>query len=252
MMRNYRTQRSLKLVLAGLALLAGAGPAAQLSGQQVLDSLKRATTARDRRATATMTVTDKSGRSQTRILRMAMKGDDRLMMTFREPQDLKGVTFLVNSKDNMWIYLPSQARVRRVSGSMVDQGFGGSDFSYRELSNLSFADQSQVLEMRDTAVSGTAAWRLLVQGSNKEKSRLVVEKARFIPLALEKLDTGGRPTKQVSFGDYENQGGVWIPRLIQMRDLDRASRTELKLTELELNPGLKDNFFTEANMKRGV
>jgi hypothetical protein len=37
-----------------------------------------------------------------------------------------------------------------------------------------------------------------------------------------------------------------------MQDLSRGSRTELKLDELDMNTGVKDNFFTEANMKKGA
>jgi len=84
--------------------------AAALTGNEVLDRVRAATNARDREATATMTITDKGGRVQTRTLSTVMKGDDKLMMTFKSPADLRGVTFLTTSSANMWIYLPAQGR----------------------------------------------------------------------------------------------------------------------------------------------
>jgi len=235
-----------------IATLLLANLAAALTGNEVLDRVRAVTNARDREATATMTITDKGNRVQTRTLRMAMKGDNKLMMTFKSPADLRGVTFLTTSPDNMWIYLPAQGRVRRISGSAVDQGFGGSDFSFREISNLSFANNGAAEQAESTSLDGKPAWFLTVRDKDGARSRLWVEQARFLPLRVEKLGADGKPTKRIEFGDFANRGESWIPVDIRIHDLSRGSRTELKLDSLKLNTGVKDNYFTEANMKKGA
>jgi len=226
--------------------------AAALTGNEVLDRVRAATNARDREATATMTITDKGGRVQTRTLSTVMKGDDKLMMTFKSPADLRGVTFLTTSSANMWIYLPAQGRVRRISGSAVDQGFGGSDFSFREISNLSFSDNSASQPAESTAFAGMPAWVLTVKDKDGVASRMWVEQARFVPLRVERLGSDGKPTKRIEFADFASRGEGWIPVNIKIFDLNRGSRTELKLDSLKLNTGVKDNYFTEANMKKGA
>jgi outer membrane lipoprotein-sorting protein len=234
------------------ALLAGASLAAALTGTEILDRVRAVTSASDRRATATMTITDKSQRVQSRTMKLVMKGDSRLMMTFQSPPDLRGVTFLSTSAANMWVYLPAQGRVRRISGSAADQGFGGSDFSYREMANISFGDEGEVERVEETKLGGAAAWLLSITDRDGAKSRLWVEQARFLPLAVEKLGSDGKPSKRIEFGDFVNQGESWIPGRIAMRDIGRGSRTELRLDKLELNTGVKESFFTEANMKKGA
>jgi len=233
-------------------LVLGAGPAKEPTGREVLDRVRAATSAQDRKATAQMKVTDRNGRVSSRTMRMVMKGDERMMMTFSSPADLAGVTFLTTSTENMWIYLPAQARVRRISGSMANQGFGGSDFSYKEMANISLADESSVLALRDTAIGGADAYLLDLEDKDKSKSRLWVEKARFLPLALEQLGPDGKVTKRVVFGEFARHGEAWIPCAIEMHDLARGSKTELRLSNLALNTGVRDNFFVEANMKKGA
>ena len=233
-------------------LLSGVSLAAALTGSEILDRVRAVTSASDRRATATMTITDKSKRVQSRTMKMVMKGDSKMMMTFQSPADLRGVTFMSTSAENMWIYLPAQGRVRRVSGSSADQGFGGSDFSYRDMANLSFADESKVEKVEETKVGSTAAWLLTVKDGDGAKSRLLIEQDRFLPLRVEKLGADGKATKRIDFSEFENQGESWIPGHIEMQDIGRGSRTELTLDELNLNTGVKDNLFTEANMKKGA
>lgn len=238
-----------------LALLAAAGLARggeALTGQQILDRVRESTTATDRRSRATMTITDRNARVQARTLRMVMKGDDKLLLTFEAPADLKGVSFLSTSPENMWIYLPAQGRVRRVAGAMADQGLGGSDFSYSEMANISLADGGKVEGLKDTMLAGQAAWLVSTRDRDGMVSRLAVERARFLPLELTRLDRAGKPTKRVQFGDFVQAGESWIPRLVTVRDLARGSRTELKLLDVKLNTGVKDNLFTEANLKKGA
>jgi len=233
-------------------LLSGVSLAAALTGSEILDRVRAVTSASDRRATATMTITDRSKRIQARTMKMVMKGDSKLMMTFQSPADLRGVTFMSTSTENMWIYLPAQGRVRRISGSSADQGFGGSDFSYRDMANLSFAEESKVETVEETKVGTTAAWLLTVKDGDGANSRFWVEQARFLPLRVEKLGADGKATKRIDFSEFENQGESWIPGHVEMQDISRGSRTELKLDDLDLNTGVKDNLFTEANMKRGA
>lgn len=238
-----------------LALFCAAGLAAggeTLTGQQVLDRVRDATTAADRRARATMTITDRNARVQARSLRMVMKGNEKLLMTFESPADLKGVSFLSTSPENMWIFLPAQGRVRRVAGAMADQGLGGSDFSYSEMANISFADQGKVEGLKDTTVAGKAAWLVSTRDADGVVSRLAVDRDRFLPLEMTRLDRSGKPSKRVVFGDFVQSGESWVPRLVTVRDLARGSRTELKLTDVKLNTGVKDNLFTEANLKKGA
>ena len=106
--------------------------------------------------------------------------------------------------------------------------------------------------MADAEAGGHAAYLLSLKGEDGDRSRLWVEKDRFLPLQVEQLGGDDKPTKRVLFSEFQNQDSSWIPALIRMQDLSRGSTTELKLEQLELNTGVKDNLFTESNMKKGA
>jgi len=224
-----------------------------LSGKEILDQMKKATVAKDRQVLATMTITDRNGRIQTRTMDLMTKGDKKILVTFTSPAELRGVTFMTTSSENMWIYLPAQARVRRISGSMVNQSFGGSDFSYKEMTNISYALDDKVEKVEKVTFKEKPTYLLTLSEANNpnQHSKLWVEKENFLPLQLEKFDKNGEIIKRVIFNDFVQEGSVWIPKLIQMQDLTKNSRTEIKVTEFQLNTGIKDNMFTESNMKRG-
>jgi outer membrane lipoprotein-sorting protein len=231
------------------AALAQAQPAP--TGREVLDRMKEKTVAQDRTMSAEMTITDRNGREQKRVIRSIMKGDDRMMVTFTDPAELAGVTFLGAPGGNMWIYLPANGRVRRISGSMVDEGFGGSDFSYDEMANISFTGRDSVEAMTDTETADRPAWLLTVVADG-ERTSIWVDKERYAPLAVEKLGPDGTPEKRVEFGDFQESDGITLPCLITMYNLKKGGTTELRVREFRLNTGLPDSRFTEAGMKRGA
>ncbi|MFO7639064.1 MAG: outer membrane lipoprotein-sorting protein [bacterium] len=229
------------------AILLSAAP----TGREVLEAMKVRTVARDRTMAATMVIRDRNGREQQRAIRSIMKGDERMMTTFVEPAELAGVTFLSLPGGNMWIYLPAQGRVRRVSGSMVNQGFGGSDFSYEEMSNISFAGSDSVLSIAGTELDGRPAWLLLLEATGG-RTRLWVDRERSVPLQIEKLGPTGAVEKRIEFGEFLVAGELSLPGRVLMRDLKQGSSTEIRVREFQLNTGLPDSRFTETGMKRGA
>jgi outer membrane lipoprotein-sorting protein len=236
-------------LLSALAVLTG--QAVGLTGSEVLDRVREATVAVDRTMEADLVITDRNDRVQARTMRSMMLGDEKIMVTFTEPAELAGVTFMSTSAENMWIYLPTLGKVRRLSGSMVDQGFGGSDFSYEEMANISATGADEVVGFEEVDFAGTPAYLLTLQ-DGAARSRLWVEQERFLPLQVEKLGVDGRPVKRAVLADFVERGGIMVPQRITMHDLNKGSRTDIRVREFEVNTGIRDSDFTEANMKRGA
>uniref|UniRef100_A0A7V3PUI0 DUF4292 domain-containing protein n=1 Tax=candidate division WOR-3 bacterium TaxID=2052148 RepID=A0A7V3PUI0_UNCW3 len=233
------------LIISGLASAVCA-----LTGDEVLERMRQATIAADRRVEAVMKITDKNHRVQERVLRMVMKGDEKILVWFLKPADLRGVSFMSTGRENMWVYLPAQGRVRRISGSAAEGSFGGSDFSYQEMANISFGNCQVQGEAVLTVRNGDSAYQLLIDQQGK-KSRLWVEKERFLPLQVEQLGNEAEVRKRITFADFRQINGVWLPWLIRLENFSRGSVTELQLQKAELNIGIKDSYFTEENMKQG-
>lgn len=68
--------------------------------------------------------------------------DDKMVMFFLEPADVRGTGFLSyvyddDDKDNdQWLYLPAMRKIRRIASSDKSGSFMGSDFSYVDISGI--------------------------------------------------------------------------------------------------------------------
>jgi hypothetical protein len=134
-----------------LALLV-LGPAqAQTAAQQVIDCMRANVPSALRAQTIEFVVTDRTG--GTRSLKGTLYGMlektpaggglVRVMLRIDSPNSLAGTAYLVreaaDSAEEMFVYLPSLKRVRRITSSVADRSLLGTDFSYSDFKLLSNA-----------------------------------------------------------------------------------------------------------------
>jgi uncharacterized protein len=93
------------------------------------------------RFTANLTMQSKTGRTQSRALSGISKthaqGAQARLIRFSSPTDMSGVATLTVERganaDDLWIYLPSMRRVRRLVSSNRADPWVGSDFSFGDI-----------------------------------------------------------------------------------------------------------------------
>jgi outer membrane lipoprotein-sorting protein len=79
-----------------------------------------------------LTVKNPGKPSIVRFETLTRPGGQRIVkLTY--PGDVKGMTILVQSIDEMYIYLPAFRKVRRIAGHVRNQGFLGSGFTYDDM-----------------------------------------------------------------------------------------------------------------------
>ena len=109
-----------------------------------------------------MTLTDAGGDSvkrtfSRRSLEGAVKGD-KFLIAFLSPSEIKGVKALTfenpGSSDDNWLYLPSNKRVRRISGANNTASFQGTEFTYEDLVNLDYREFKWRFLKNDTITRG--------------------------------------------------------------------------------------------------
>lgn len=90
-----------------------------------------------------MTLFDAEGDSVRRSFsRLALEGKDgdKFITKFLSPAEIKGVAALTHenpgSSDDNWLYLPSNKRVRRISGANNTASFQGTEFTYEDLASV--------------------------------------------------------------------------------------------------------------------
>jgi outer membrane lipoprotein-sorting protein len=251
------------LIAAFTMLLFGSQYAnAQMSGQQIMEKVYFNPTGDDTHGELTMTLINNRGEQRVRNLSQFIKNDDKVekkIMFFLSPADVRNTSFMnwsyTNGRaDDQWIYLPALRRVRRISSDSKDDYFMGSDFTYDDLGdrhpNL---DTHKILQ--EETIEGKACY--VVESAPKDANYMYsktitwVMKDNFLGLKREFYDDRGRLLKTLALKNYERISGFWTILEVEMHNVQRNHRTNMKFTNVKKNQGIPDSKFTERSMTLG-
>ena len=56
--------------------------------------------------------------------------------------------------------------------------------------------------------------------------------------------------RRLTYGDVANVQGIWTPRQLEMRDVQRNSRTILRLEKLQYDVSVREEDFTPQALRR--
>jgi outer membrane lipoprotein-sorting protein len=193
---------------------------------------------------------DKDPRSM--VFSVTLKGEMRLV-EFRAPGDVKGTRVLVLKRNQMYIYLPSYNKVRRVASHVTGQGFMGTTFSDEDMSTSLYGPlyesriqsedaQSWVIDLTPKASTETPYGSL----------RFTVSKDGYRIAEIQYFGEQGQHLKTETREDYRCEGEVCSPQSIQMVDHTRGNTASvLKMEEFSANNGVDESVFTVRNLMRG-
>ncbi len=250
---NFRIPGRFVLSLT-LPLLFGSLTAAQERGEQVLKRVEDTLNApKDRTATMEMQLIDKSGNVKHRVIEIYQKGDQKRLIRFLEPADVKGVGFLVLSDEEMWLYMPAFHKIRRIASHTKHEKFMGTDFTYDDLAETRYTEdyRAKVLSEDEQTVVLELSPK---PGSDVQYSRLVmkVRKSNWVPERVEFYNKAGKLAKVLTNRKVERIGRYWTVTEMEMQDLLDQHRTLLTLREVKHDTGLKDSIFTKRYLRRSA
>src|ERR1043166_4184490 len=161
----------LRRLVALLTFFVAVAPAhGQSAAQDIIDCMRANVPPALRVQTIEFVVTDRTGGTQSlkgRLYGMLEKtpaggGLVRAMLRIESPVSLAGAAYLVreaaDSAEEMFVYLPSVGRVRRITNASADRSLLGTDFSYSDFKLLSnaFVGSSIKLEKASDVVQRPA------------------------------------------------------------------------------------------------
>lgn len=250
-----------------LVLVAAAAAWGQqaLDGEQIVRRADREHRSRDERGVVEMVlVSEEDNQRQLRsmeILGKTGEGEDDLnLVRFLAPPTVRGTAVLTveatGRADDQWLYLPALRKTKRIASTQRTQRFAGTDFTYEDLRTEPFAAwtyrklaDARVAEVDCFAVEATPK---SADETGYSRRVIYVEQARFLIHKVEFFDKQGRHAKTLTNRDFEQIDGLWRSRQAMMEDHLRRTKTIWRFTERQINPGLPDNTFTEANLERGL
>jgi outer membrane lipoprotein-sorting protein len=190
-------------------------------------------------------------------VRKGAYGDSKAIIRFTSPADVKGVALLVvnhpDRSSDQWMWTPAIGRERRVAIQDRSTRFFGTDFSFEDLEERDL-NQYDYRLTGEEAIDGAACWRIEARPRGGKSSqytltRMWVRKDNYVPAQYESFvkDQLARRLRQ---SEIQNLQGIWTPRLLEMTDLRRNSRTLLRIEKLEYNLSMNDDDFTVQALRR--
>ena len=235
-----------------VAVFLASGTVFALECEEILKKLDEAEYgAKDTTAELKMVVVDKDGSTSERRLKILRKGDDRLLVKFLSPADMKGIGFLDAGEDKMYLYMPAFHKIRRITGSVKKENFAGTDFSYDDMSIERFSLKYNVDEKSEDTDHHILVLRAK-PGRDWDYSKLKVwiRKKDFLFDRAEYYDKSETKWKLLIRKEFKTVGKYVQSFWAEMRNLKKNHKTRLIVEKLQYDTGLKDRDFSKMQLKR--
>jgi len=226
--------------------------------QKVLDCMRANVPSSVRIQEIELDVTDRSGSPRTlkgRLFAMTEKALIRASLRISSPSDLSGAGYLVRETppdhgDEMYMFLPSMNRVRRISGASADGSMLGTDFSYNDIKEIesAFAGSEPVLEA-PAQIENRPMYVLLLKTKPAQDSRYTtmrswIDQKSCVALKVDFYE-GDKLRKQLlaPASALQQSGKYWYLSQMQMRDLKENTSTALKVLGVTSGTDLPSRYF---------
>lgn len=232
------------------------------TGQEIAEKVYNRPTPKNGESDMTMTLINSKGKQRQRFLHQYFKdyGDiEKSIMFFKSPADVKNTSFMNYSydddrDDDQWLYLPALKKVKRISGGSKDDYFMGSDFTYEDMEKRSPSKDNHKLLKTET-LNGKECY--VIESTPKEEGQYSkrvawVIKDKWIPLKIEFYDEDEDLLKVLSITKYEEMQGYWIITTQLMENVQREHKTVIGLTNIKIENGIGDAYFTQRAMAKGL
>ena len=199
-----------------------------------------------------MTVHGGSDEGKTLVLTVIRRGEDKRAIRFEEPADVRGMGVLIEGQSEMYVYVPSLGKVRRVASHAKRQGFMGTDWSYDDMGliNLSPAFDAKLLSQDEGHVK-LELTRKPDQDIQYDRLIVSIDKANITIDKIEYFENGKALKTQERFGLVKgNAGNPHYTKLI-MKNADTGHYTQTDVLDLKVNQNVSDKIFSKRWLVRG-
>jgi|GEM_PF-316247 len=274
MIRRSLPMFALALPLAVGTLVAGVVTTPQaahaddnLTAEQIVEKALNKGFVGFKKGTAVMLMKIVNSRGEVKSRTLEIKGmvdDDglaRSLLRFQKPAEVAGISFLVRAKKDQlpdqYVYVPAAKVVRRVAAGNATSSFFGTDFTFADLMPLpaSQKDNVKLTRLPDVEVGGRKSYVIeavpTVEGSPYGKVVTYVDQKSMVPLKVEFFDSNKKPLKTLRIKKMKKmKDGTLLPVVLQMKNVQKGSKTILEIQKPNPRAKLTDADFTEEAMQR--
>jgi hypothetical protein len=243
-----------------LVLLMMTAPLVAQSARDIVAESQKRAQADSQRYEGTLEVIDAKRKITTKrwiYERLGSAGESKAVLRFTGPPEVKGVALLIHNHpdraSDQWMWTPAVQRDRRIAFQDRRTRFFGTDFTFEDLEERD-ADRSTYRMLGEETIEGAACWRIEATPKPDARSQysrilLWIRKSDYVVTQVESY-RAAKLIRRLKYTQIEHVQGIWTARTLDMHDLDRDSRTILKLEKLEYNVTLPEGQFTLQALRR--
>ncbi len=234
------------------ALLLSSAKTYGITAQEVMDKAAETRNApADVMYEAEMILVEKDGTEKIRRIKYYMKGDEKSLMRFLSPAEIKGVAFLALSDEQMYLYMPAFKKIRRIASHIKNEDFMGTDFSYEDMGESEYDEKysAKIIEEKEKEYVMECIPK---EGSDVGYSKLKIwiDSERWLMDKVEFYGKKGKLLKILTNTEAEKIQGYWTHKKMEMHNVVDQHKTIFKLIKVKFDNGLKDDFFSQRYLKR--
>ena len=199
--------------------------------------------------------------------------DYKDIVTFTSPENVKGLsvltwTYLTPGRDQeVWLWLPSLRKIRRIAQNEGDDSFMGTDFTYEEVVYRKWGDETytlvgeekfpgqQSIHNGETYYKDTPCYVIEARPKKENwyysKRTVHLEKDTAFRILDSYYDQTGRNQKTIFIQWKPIEGSkLDMEWLLEVSDLRGGHSTVIDLEKVQFDTGLSERFFTERTLMR--
>jgi len=255
-----------------LALASAVGltwvPAARAqTGPEIMQKYRQVHRVKDEEERLLLRLVSKSGATKDRrVVRWTLSGPndlDKILLRFLAPRDVENTALLTwegkDGSDDQWLYLPATKKPKRIAASGKKNRFMGTDFTYEDLRPENLPVNKYTLGGSER-VDGQDCWVIeAVPATERQASdtaygrrRMWIRKDTHAMVKREYYDKQGKLEKVEVMRKHVNvKGTAWRSNEFEMHDVQAGTKTVVTVEQRAVDKGLRDDFFSEAELTRG-
>jgi len=242
---------------------------AQQTAKQIIDLSYETTKLAGSEAVSTMTIMDGKGNERVRKIAQVTKLEDngdteKKLIRFLEPADVKGTGLLIfdykEKDDDMWLYMPSLRKIRRIISSEKAKSFMGSEFSYADMTPP-ILDNFNYKILNEENINGILCWKIesipldedVADENGYSKKISWIAKSDYVPRKAIYYDLDEELYKELTIFEIREMDSVkkkYRAIHLQMDNIQNGRKSVLIINKIILNPNVKNDYFTSRYLER--
>jgi outer membrane lipoprotein-sorting protein len=246
---KLRTPFALSLAFVAAAAVAPGSASADAAGDAALAKVDAAMNRAKTHKFDYEIVSQEPGKAERNLaMKVQIKGEKRLT-EFTAPGDMKGTKVLILSPTNMYVYIPSFGKVRRIASHTKDASSFGLAFSQDDMATQSYGGDYTATVAADT---GAEMKLVLTPKQGKDttygKIEITVTKDKMLPKELKYFNAEGKNIKTETRTGYACQGDICTPAELKMTDNTKGNWTKIIQKAWKLNEPISDDVFSQRSL----